>query len=142
MTAELKIQIDAIKSRDFLGGLYQDTAMITEGHFIVYIKSKELMIDVSKLREFQQSGMERYSAETIREKMKPAILTEKAIINGTTIQRCFDCGEDGESYINNKYYKMFVECKPFYFVDDNTNIIVFTRYEDVIGIVLPITRRT
>lgn len=140
MTAELKIQIDAIKSRDFLGGIYQGTAMITEGHFIVYIKSKELMIDVSKLRKFQQAGMERYSAETIREKMKPAILTEKAIINGTTIQRCFDCGEDGESYINNKYYKMFGECKPFYFADDNTNIIVFTRYEDVIGIVLPITR--
>lgn len=137
MTAETRVQIEVVKNRDYLGGIYKGTAMITDGRYIVYIPEKDVIINIPKLRNLPEDGMKRFSPEELMAKMKPALITRKALILSSGLVRCFQCGEDGESYIQDKYYKMFKECKPYYVVDDGHKNIVFVRYGVIVGLVLP-----
>lgn len=137
MTAETRVQIEVVKNRDYLGGIYKGTAMITDGRYIVYIPEKDAIINIPKLRNLSEDGMKRFSPEELMAKMKPALITRKALILSSGLVRCFQCGEDGESYIQDKYYKMFKECKPYYVVDDGHKNIVFVRYGVIVGLVLP-----
>lgn len=137
MTAETRVQIEVVKNRDYLGGIYKGTAMITDGIYIVYIPEKDAIINISKLRNLPEDGMKRFSPEELMAKMKPALITRKALILGSGLVRCFQCGEDGELYIQDKYYKMFKECEPYYVVDDGHKNIVFVRYGVIVGLVLP-----
>ena len=45
MTAETRVQIEVVKNRDYLGGIYKGTAMITDGRYIVYIPEKDAIIE-------------------------------------------------------------------------------------------------
>ena len=96
MTAETKIQIEVIKNRDYLGGIYKGTAMITDGRYIVYVPEKDVIINVSKLRDLSEDGMKRFSPEELMVKMKPALITRKALILSSGLVRCFQCGEEIE----------------------------------------------
>lgn len=62
MTAETRVQIEAIKNRDYLGGIYKGTAMITDGRYIVYVPEKDVIINVSKLRNLPEDGMKKVFA--------------------------------------------------------------------------------
>lgn len=139
MLIENKVQIEAIKTREYMAGKIDNTVMFTEGHFIVYMAEKDCFIDISKIKEFPKDGMEEYSADKIESLLKPIKLTNKALIFTGRTARLFESKETGgRIWLDDKYIKMFSGCD-FHSADtgERNNAIVFTRYGKVIGLVLP-----
>lgn len=139
MLIENKVQIEAIKTREYMAGKIDNTVMFTEGHFIVYIKEKDCLVDISKIKEFPKDGMEKYSADKIESLLKPIKLTNKALIFTGRTARLFENKETGgRIWLDDKYIKMFNGCD-FHSAGtrEQDSPIVFTRYGKVIGLVLP-----
>lgn len=139
MLIENKVQIEAIKTREYMAGKVENTVMFTDGHFIVYITEKDCLIDISKIKEFPKDGLEKYSADKIESLLKPIKLTNKALIFTGRMARLFENKEAGDRiWIDDKYIKMFQGCD-FRFADtgEETKPIVFIRYGKIVGLVLP-----
>lgn len=140
MLIENKVQIEAIKTREYMAGKIDNTVMFTEGHFIVYVAEKDCLIDISKIKEFPKDGMEKHSADKIEGLLKPIKLTNKALIFTGRIARLFENKETGDRiWLDDKYIKMFNGCD-FHSADteEQGNVIVFTRYGKIVGLVLPL----
>lgn len=139
MLIENKVQIEAIKTREYMAGKIENTVMFTEGHFIVYIAEKDCLIDISKIKEFPKDGLEKYSTDKIESLLKPIKLTNKALIFTGRTARLFENKETGDRiWLDDKYIKMFNGCD-FHSAgtEEQDSTIVFTRYGKVIGLVLP-----
>lgn len=139
MLIENKVQIEAIKTREYMGGKIENTVMFTEGHFIVYMTEKDCLIDISKIKEFPKDGLEKHSTDKIESLLKPIKLTNKALIFIGRTARLFENKETGDKiWLDDKYIKMFQGCD-FRFVDmgEETKPIVFIRYGKIVGLVLP-----
>lgn len=139
MLIENEVQIEAIKTREYMAGKIDNTVMFTEGHFIVYMAEKDCLIDISKIKEFPKDGMEEYSADKIESLLKPIKLTNKALIFTGRTARLFENKETGDRiWLDDKYIKMFNGCD-FYSVGTmgQDNPIAFTRCGKIIGLVLP-----
>lgn len=139
MLIENKVQIEAIKTREYMGGKIENTVMFTEGHFIVHMAEKDCLIDISKIKEFPKDGLEKHSTDKIESLLKPIKLTNKALIFTGRTARLFENKETGDKiWLDDKYIKMFQGCD-FRFVDmgEETKPIVFIRYGKIVGLVLP-----
>lgn len=79
MTAETRVQIEVVKNRDYLGGIYKGTAMITDGRYIVYIPEKDAIINIPKLRNLSEDGMKRFSPEELMAKNETGVNYKKGI---------------------------------------------------------------
>ncbi len=141
MLVENRVQIEAIKTRDYMAGKVGNTIMFTEGHFIVYMEEKDCVIDISKMKEFPKDGLEKHSPEKIEGLLTKMELTNKALIFTGRTARLFENKEiKGRIWIDDKYLKMFQNCEYF---SANTNEkykpLVFKRYGKIVGLVLPMT---
>lgn len=139
MLIENKVQIEAIKTREYMAGKIENMVMFTEGYFIVYMAEKDCLIDISKIKEIPKGGLEKHSPGKIESLLKPIKLTNKALIFTERMIRLFESKETGDRiWIDDKYIKMFQGCD-FRFADIGEEIkpIVFIRYGKIVGLVLP-----
>lgn len=140
MLIENKVQIKAIKTRKYAAGEINGTVMFTEGHFIVYVAERDCLIDISKIREFTKDGTEKYSADKIEKLLKPARLTNIALVFPERTARLFKDVETGDGiWLDNKYIKMFDGCTCYSAeIEDGIKAVVFVRYGKITGLVLPL----
>lgn len=139
MLIETKVQIEAIKTKSYMAGKMDGIIMFTQGHYIVYVQEKDLLIDVSKIEEIPKKGMEEYSAEKVEKFLKPIEKTRKMLLCTGSTLRLFENKKTGDRiWINQKYVKNFDNCRPYSAdMGEGVKVIVFKREEKIIGLVLP-----
>lgn len=139
MLVENKIQIEAIKTRNYLVGKHEKTVMITDGHMMVYMSEEDCLIDISKLKQFGEKGIEKYSREKLKEKLVKINLSKKGFFFDRRAVRLYENDSGDRIWLDTKYIKMFDGCDT-YSVDtgDVCKLIVFTRYGEIVGLVLPV----
>lgn len=139
MLIENKIQIEAIKTREYIAGKSGNTVMISDGRYIVYMPEMDCIIDIEKLKEFPQNGLEKYDPDKLERLLKDVKLTNKSLILSRRMARLLIEKESGkEIWVDNKYLKMFQGCD-YYSVDtgDEYKQIVCVRYGKIVGLILP-----
>lgn len=141
MRAEKKMQIKAIKTGNYRAGMIGEIVMITDGSCIVYMPERDCMIDISKVKEIPKRTLRKYSAERIKELLKPVRLTNKARVtpSGGTLWLFEDKETKERIWINDKYLKMFQSCECYSLdTEEGCSAIVHTRYGKIIGLTLPV----
>ena len=145
MLIEDKVQIEAVKTRSYMMGEIDGKVMITQGRYIVSVKKEDFLLDIDKQKKLPEDGLEHYSTENIQSKMRAAKLSNRMLATGKSILRAIRDEETGEyAWFDNKYLKMFDGCVPklikypecseyFEYYD-----AVFTRYGEIVGILLPV----
>lgn len=104
MLIEKKVQIKAIKTREYMAGKIDNTIMFSEGHFIVYMSEKDCFIDISKIKEFPKEILEAHRADKIEPLLKPIELTIKTLTFTRRTARLLKNSETGDRiWINDKY---------------------------------------
>ena len=130
MLIEDKVQIEAVKTRSYMMGEIDGKVMITQGRYIVFVKKEDFLLDIDKQKKLPEDGVKHFSTENIQSQMRAAKL--RAIRDETT----------GEyAWFDNKYLKMFDGCTPNlikYQGNPEHYDAVFTRYGEIIGIILPV----
>lgn len=139
MLVENKIQIEAIKTRNYLACKDEKTVMITDGRMIVYMSEKDCLIDISKLKRLEKKGIEKYSREKLKEKLAKINLSKKGFFFDRRVARLYENDSGDRIWLDAKYIKMFDGCDT-YSVDtgDNYKPIAFTRYGEIVGLALPV----
>lgn len=140
MLAEKKVQIEAIKTKEYMAGKINDTIMFTNREIIIYIPEKDCLIDISKIKEIPKARLEELSTDKIENLLKPIELTKKAIFFGGITARLFEDKETGDRiWINDKYLKMFKGYNSYSAnIGGGMKPIVFTRNDKIVGLVLPV----
>lgn len=113
--------------------------MITDGHMMVYMSEEDCLIDISKLKQFGEKGIEKYSREKLKEKLVKINLSKKGFFFDRRAVRLYENDSGDRIWLDTKYIKMFDGCDT-YSVDtgDVCKLIVFTRYGEIVGLVLPV----
>lgn len=140
MLIENKIQIEAIKTRDYLFGEVGGMVVVSTGHVMVYLNEKDCLLDISKQKKISGDGLAKYDPETIMENKREAKISHRLIDEG--------CGrmflgvvdkETGEyAWFNRKYIKMFSDCTIWLVRQEDYYYAAFTRYGKLVGIVMPV----
>lgn len=139
MLVENKIQIEAIKTRNYLAEENDNTVMITDGYMIVYIPKDDCLIDISKLRQVGEKFLRNYDREKLKKKLVKARLSKRALFLDKRTVRLYESDLGVKIWLDTKYIKLFDGCDT-YSVDTGGDykMIAFVRYEEIIGLVLPV----
>lgn len=137
MRIEDKAQVKAIKKGNCIAGKVGNTIMLSEGHYIAYIPEKQCMLDISRMKQFPEDALIKYSPEEVEKQMKPIELTKKALILTGKMVQLFENEETGTRvWIDSRYLKMF-RGHSYYSVEigEDTSI-AFCSYGRIVGLVL------
>lgn len=144
MTAEKKIQVKAIKAAEtgnmnIMAGRTGGTVLITQGHYIVYMLEKDCMLDLSKIKQFPEEGLERYSPENLEKQLKEAESTNRLMYRNGKRLRLFVSGDSERIWVNEKYAGMF-RGSIFHSVRmrEGYSALACTRYGNIRGLILPV----
>lgn len=142
MLIEDKVQIEAVKTRSYMMGEIDGKVMITQGRYIVFVKKEDFLLDIDKQKKLPEDGVKHFSTENIQSQMRAAKLSNRMLTTGKSILRAIRDEETGEyAWFDNKYLKMFDGCTPNLIKHpENSEYYdaVFTRYGEIIGIILPV----
>lgn len=104
------------------------------------VPSKNGWIPVSE--KLPEDGVKHFSTENIQSQMRAAKLSNRMLTTGKSILRAIRDETTGEyAWFDNKYLKMFDGCTPNlikYQGNPEHYDAVFTRYGEIIGIILPV----
>lgn len=132
-----KVQIEVIKNGKYMAGKVNNTILFSNGQFICYVSEESCLIDISKIKELPMDGREKFSEDKIRETMIPIELTNEALIFSDRTIQLFE-NMDNRIWIDSKYVKMFKDYDYYSaYIEDGTKVIVFTKCEKIVGLVLP-----
>ena len=128
MLIEDKVQIEAVKTRSYMMGEIDGKVMITQGRYIVFVKKEDFLLDIDKQKKLPEDGVKHFSTENIQSQMRAAKLSNRMLTTGKSILRAIRdettggyAWFDNEHPGNSEYYNA-----------------VFTRYGEIIGIILPV----
>jgi hypothetical protein len=142
MLIEDKVQIEAVKTRSYMMGEIDGKVMITQGRYIVFVKKEDFLLDIDKQKKLPEDGVKHFSTENIQSQMRAAKLSNRMLTTGKSILRAIRDETTGEyAWFDNKYLKMFDGCTPNlikYQGNPEHYDAVFTRYGEIIGIILPV----
>ena len=142
MLIEDKVQIEAVKTRSYMMGEIDGKVMITQGRYIVFVKKEDFLLDIDKQKKLPEDGVKHFSTENIQSQMRAAKLSNRMLTTGKSILRAIRDETTGEyAWFDNKYLKMFYVCTPNlikYQGNSEYYDAVFTRYGEIIGIILPV----
>lgn len=141
MLAENKVQLEAIKTRNFMFGEKDGYILCTEGRYIVYIKKEDFLLDIEKQKKIPEKGVEQFSPIRVKGEIREAILSKRMVHTGLRILRGVKDKETGEyAWFDTKYINLFKECQVWLVKEEQPGIYdgVFTRYGEIVGYVLPV----
>lgn len=142
MLIEDKVQIEAVKTRSYMMGEIDGKVMITQGRYIVFVKKEDFLFDIDKQKKLPEDGVKHFSTENIQSQMRAAKLSNRMLTTGKSILRAIrDETTGGYAWFDNKYLKMFDGCTPNLIKHPGNSEYynaVFTRYGEIIGIILPV----
>lgn len=143
MLAENKVQLEAIKTRNYMFGEKDGYILCTEGKYIVYIKKEDFLLDIEKQKKIPEKGVEQFSPFIVKGEIREAELSKRMACSGTMIYRAIKDKETGEyAWFNVKYINLFKECNVGLRKNESnkTYDAVFMRYGEIVGYVMPIAR--
>lgn len=141
MLIENKVQIEAIKTRDYFCSERDGIVYISNGSFIVYVKQKDCLLDITKQKNIFMNEIEHFWYENVMKKARKATVSNRVLIIGRGSLRGIKDDETGKYFwFDNRYFNMFKNCKVFLLEEDKDGFSpgVFTRYGEPIGVVLPV----
>lgn len=142
MLVENKIQLEAIKTRNYLCGEKDGIVLVTDGRFIVYIKNEDFLLDLKKQKEIPTKGIEQFIPKNVKPKMREATISKRMVCQGTKYYRAVKDKETGQyAWFDVKYMNLFQDCSVFLVKEKQNSEMydaVFTRYGEIVGYVLPI----
>ena len=139
MTIEEKMQVEVIKGNKYYYCDFEGYTLITDGHFGVYIPSKEMKLNKDSMNEIKNSDSlnpdnilkESYSAIDTRVAYKLLFAKPEFAIKIKSTEN------DKVCFINEKYLKLFKNFDHLY-IKDEKSVVLVTRYGLPYGIILPI----
>lgn len=113
--------------------------MITQGYYIVYMPEQDCMLDLSKLKQLPEEGLERYSPENLEKRLKPVKATNRLMYQYGERLRLFVSGDSERIWVNEKYEDMF-RGSIFHSVKmrEGYSALACTRYGNIRGLILPV----
>lgn len=141
MLAENKIQLEAIKTRNYMCGEKDGIVLLTDGRIIVYIKKEDFLLDINKQKKIPEKGIEQLSPYNLKKEIRAAEISKRMICLDRKIYRGIKDKETGEyAWFDIKYMNLFKECNVRLVKNEEhkTYNAVFLRYGEIVGYVLPI----
>lgn len=138
----------SVRMKNFIFGSSGGTYLLTGGHCITFIPEKDFLLDPNKFQPFSEATVQKYTGKDFAKELKPVKLLEKAKTLGgiyKPVKRicCYEC-EDGKLiWADERFARRYRGCTTQYFQEEAdappfTRILVYTLYDRVVGIVLPI----
>lgn len=143
MNVDIKVQVEALKTGTFLVAEHEDVVMVTQGHYIVYIKKDRFFLNFEKMKRFE-GYISYYYPEEMEKHEHTAIKTNKMLrMNNREIVVGIKAGDSHEMiWINEKYLRLFERCAvSAYGTGDKNTGIIFRNSKMIKGLVLHIQIR-
>lgn len=139
MLIENKIQIEAIKTREYMVAEKDGVVMVSDGKIIVYIKAKDFLLDVEKQKKLPLKGIECYYPQTLLGNKRKAKLSNRILLTGIRkLRGIIDLQNDKYIWFDNAYVKMFSDCEVWIVGEGDFPCALFTRYGEAVGLVFPV----
>lgn len=142
MTIEQKMQVEVIKGNKYYYCDFEGYTLITDGHFGVYIPSKELKLNKDSMNKIYNGDS--LNPDNLLKECYLAKETKVACILNSIYSRKKEYAikikakeNDKSCFIDNKYLKLFKNYDHIY-IKDEKSIVLITRYGLPYGIVLPV----
>ena len=143
MNVDIKVQVEALKTGTFSVAEHKDVVMVTQGHYIVYIKKDRFFLNIEKIKKFK-GCISYYYPEEMEKHEYTATETNKLLRmnNGEIVVGIETEGNHEMIWIKEKYLRLFKGCAVSAYVagDKNTGII-FRGGKMIKGLVLPVQIR-
>ena len=143
MNIDIKVQVEALKTGTFSVAEHEDVVMVTQGHYIVYIKKDRFFLNLEKMKRFE-GYISYYYPEEMEKHEYAAVETNKMLrMNNREIAVGIEVGDNHDMiWIKEKYLRLFKMCtiSAYYTGYKNTGII-FRDGEMIKGLVLPVQTR-
>lgn len=147
---EQRRAIKALFCRDekFYVGNSAGVYLLTDGHCITFIPEKNFLLNPERFKTLPDTTIQKYTGENFIKGLKPVKLLEKAKILGgiyKPVKRicCYQCGNGELIWVDERFARRYRGCTARYFEEKTdappfTRLIVYTLYDRVVGIVLPV----
>lgn len=147
---EQRRAIKALFCRDekFYVGSSDGTYLLSGGHCITFIPEKNFLLNPNKFQTIHEATIQKYMGDEFTSRLRPVKLLEKSktlggIYNPVKRICCYQCGDGELIWADERFARRYRGCTAQYFEEEIdappfTRILVYTLYERVVGIVLPI----